>query len=247
MRNDQERARREKQERLKQQRHRKKQLERAIRSQAIHLDKLDGLQPSGIVSFDLELAGPFPDDIIEIGALRLDLMTNGIETFSRLCRPRTFINRTVQNMTGLLKEDLKHERPLFEVLPEFLAFVRPDDIVAGHAVGDNDLLSINLALLRINRKQHTEISFYPRYLDTVRLAQHFLPKNHKYNLEVLLEHFGWQNRKRHRALADAVGSYLLLEKLLELGRCRPDWLPQLETRKGGLELIHSCLQEAEHM
>ena len=41
-------------------------------------------------------------------------------------------------MTGLLKEDLKHERPLPEVLPEFLDFVKPDDIVVGHAIGDND-------------------------------------------------------------------------------------------------------------
>lgn len=239
MRTDKERAR---QERLKRQRRRKKQLERAIRAQAIHCDKLAKMHPTGVVSFDLELAGPFPDDIIEIGALRLDLATDTVECFQRLCCPRTFINRTVQDMTGLLKEDLKHERPLPEVLPEFLAFVKPDDIVVGHAIGDNDLLSINLALLRINRDKHTEISFYPRYLDTVRLAQQFLPRNRKYNLEVLLEYFGWQNRKKHRAFADAVGSYVLLQELLTLGACRPDWLPDLMARRGGQELVHTYLK-----
>ncbi|MDY4474466.1 3'-5' exonuclease [Mitsuokella sp.] len=239
MKNEKERAR---QERLKRQRRRKKQLERAIRAQAIHCDRLASLHPTGIVSFDLELAGPFPDDIIEIGALRLDLSTDTVECFQRLCRPRTFINRTVQDMTGLLKEDLRHEKTLPETLPGFLDFVRPDDIVVGHAIGDNDLLSINLALLRINRDQHTEICFYPRYLDTVRLAQQFLPKNHKYNLEVLLESFGWQNREKHRALADAVASYVLLQELLELGRCKPAWLPDLMTRRGGPELVHTYLK-----
>ena len=90
-------------------------------------------------------------------------------------------------------------------------------------------MSINLTLLRINRDKHTEISFYPRYLDTVRLAQQFLPRNRKYNLEVLLEYFGWQNRKKHRAFADAVGSYVLLQELLTLARagrtgCPTSWL-----------------------
>lgn len=243
MRNDKERAR---QERLKRQRHRKKQLERAIRAQAVHCDKLAKMHPTGIVSFDLELAGPFPDDIIEIGALRLDLETDTVECFQRLCRPRTFINRTVQDMTGILKDDLKHEKLLPEVLPEFLAFVKPDDIVVGHAIGDNDLLSINLALLRINRDNHTEIRFFPRYLDTVRLAQQFLPKNRKYNLAVLLESFGWQNRKKHRAFADAVGSYVLLEELLTLGHCKPDWLPDLMARQGGPDLVHTYLKRIKN-
>ncbi|WP_440330297.1 hypothetical protein, partial [Mitsuokella multacida] len=91
------------QENKRRQRRRKKQLERAIHAQSVSLDGLAELHPRGVVSFDLEMAGAFPDDIIEIGAIRLPLGSDKIEVFRRLIRPRTFINRTVRNMTGLTK------------------------------------------------------------------------------------------------------------------------------------------------
>lgn len=55
------------QENKRRQRRRKKQLERAIHAQSVSLDGLAELHPRGVVSFDLEMAGAFPDDIIEMG------------------------------------------------------------------------------------------------------------------------------------------------------------------------------------
>lgn len=118
-------------------------------------------------------------------------------------------------MTGLTKEDLRDKSTLDVILPEFLDFVDPEDLVVGHAIGDNDLLSINLALMRMNHQNGTNIRFCPRYLDTVRLAQQLLPKRKKYNLIALLESFGWHSKKKHRAFEDALASYVLLECLLE--------------------------------
>ena len=78
------------------------------------------------------MAGAFPDDIIEIGAIRMPIASDKIEVFRRLIRPRTFINRTVRNMTGLTKEDLRDKSPLDVILPEFLDVVDPEalDVVA---------------------------------------------------------------------------------------------------------------------
>ena len=224
---------------------RKKQLERAIHAQSVSLDGLAELHPRGVVSFDLEMAGAFPDDIIEIGAIRLPLGSDKIEVFRRLIRPRTFINRTVRNMTGLTKEDLRDKSTLDVILPEFLDFVDPEDLVVGHAIGDNDLLSINLALMRMNHQNGTNIRFCPRYLDTVRLAQQLLPKRKKYNLIALLESFGWHSKKKHRAFEDALASYVLLECLLEDSAEKPAWLPDLLTRQGGRELVLQYLDYKE--
>ena len=229
------------QENKRRQRRRKKQLERAIRAQSVSLETLRDLTPRAVVSFDLEMAGAFPDDIIEIGAIRLPLGHNTIEVFRRLIKPRTFINRTVRNMTGLTKEALRDKSTLDVILPEFLDFVDPEDLVVGHAIGDNDLLSINLALMRMNRKKGTNILFCPRYLDTVRLAQTLLPKRKKYNLIDLLASYGWHSRQKHRAFEDALSSYVLLECLLKGRREKPAWLPEILKRKGGEKLVTSYL------
>ena len=148
-------------------------------------------------------------------------------------------------MTGLTKEDLRDKSTLDVILPEFLDFVDPEDLVVGHAIGDNDLLSINLALMRMNHQNGTNIRFCPRYLDTVRLAQQLLPKRKKYNLIALLESFGWHSKKKHRAFEDALASYVLLECLLEDSAEKPDWLPDLLTRQGGRELVLQYLDYKE--
>lgn len=239
------------QENKRRQRRRKHQIERAIHAQSVNLEGLASLSPRAVVSFDLEMAGAFPDDIIEIGAIRMPISSDKIEVFRRLIRPRTFINRTVRNMTGLTKEALRDKSTLDVILPEFLDFVDPEDLVIGRAIGDNDLLSINLALLRINRKNGTDIRFCPRYLDTVRLAQMLLPKRKKYNLIALLASYGWHSKKKHRAFEDALSSYVLLECLLKDKPQKPAWLPDILTRQGGRELVHEYLdyelpEDAEH-
>ena len=100
------------QENKRRQRRRKKQLERAIHAQSVSLDGLAELHPRGVVSFDLEMAGAFPDDIIEIGAIRLPLGNDKIEVFRRLIRPRTYITRTGRNITGLPQEEHRAPAPL---------------------------------------------------------------------------------------------------------------------------------------
>lgn len=197
-------------------RRQKRRIERSIRAQAVSMENMTAIHGKPIVAFDLELAGTFPDDIIEIGAIRLQEGTDRVAVFHELIRPRTFINQTVRKMTGLDKEDFKGKESLPDILPAFLRFVGDDAVVLGHAVGDNDILSINLALARIARTTGQRRRFCPPYMDTVRLAKKLLPKDtKKFNLEILLQRFGWKARQKHRALDDAIGAYLLFQCLLD--------------------------------
>ncbi|MFC2637416.1 MAG: PolC-type DNA polymerase III [Mitsuokella sp.] len=199
-----------------QKRRQKRRMERSIRAQVVNVEHLTAIEGKAIVAFDLELSGTFPDDIIEIGAIRLQEGADSVSVFHELVHPRTFINRTVRKMTGLDKDDFKGKDRLPDILPAFLQFVGEDAVVLGHAVGDNDILSINLALARIAKKTGQRRKFCPPYVDTVRLAKSILSKDTtKFNLEALLLHFGWRAKQKHRALDDALGAYLLFECLLK--------------------------------
>ena len=222
---------------LAQSRRQKRRIERSIRAQAIPMEHISAIEGRAIVAFDLELAGTFPDDIIEIGAIRLQEGVEHIAVFHELIRPRTFVNRTVREMTGLDKEDFKGKESLPHILPAFLQFVGEESIVLGHAIGDNDLLSINLALARIARKTGRSRRFCPPYLDTVGFARSVLPKETvKFNLEALLQRFGWQAKQKHRAFDDAIGAYLLFESLLGEMQKVPSF-PSLFDRLDGKKLV----------
>ncbi len=221
-----------------QKKHRSRQLERVIRSRILHMKELSSMMPAPIVAFDLELAGSFADDIIEIGAIRVSPTEDHIRIFSSLIRPRTFVNRTVRKMTGITKEELRDKKTIAEVLPEFLSFVGDDSIMLGHAIGDNDLLSINLAMSRLRKCTHSQRRFYPRYIDTVRVAQKVLPKTvKKFNLQFLLEQFGWKANQSHRALDDAIASYLLFQMLLGYQGGKPAWIPNIMNMSEGEALL----------
>lgn len=165
-----------------------------------------------IVAFDLEGAGFSEDDIIEIGAVKINIKTGETEEFQEMMSPRTRLNKYVTQITGITKEELVGKRRLQEVLPEFLDFVG-DGIVLGHSIGNNDMVQINLAIHRfkLNSKGY---SFYPYFIDTERMSHRLLdkadPPVKKFSLEPLLTQYGVTLTENHRALADAYSSYQLL-------------------------------------
>lgn len=201
--------------------HEKKKLERAIRRKALWL----AIKPHEIfaetvetvfvdrpvfVSFDLERAGFAEDDIIEIGAVRVDIRAGTFQKFHALVQPRTRLNHYVEKLTGITRAELNGQKTLPEVLPDFLRFVG-DDPVLGHAIGDNDIVQINLALRRY--KLPGWHNFLPSFIDTEhvahRLMDHLIPPVKKFGLAFLLARYGWELPATHRAVEDAVASYIL--------------------------------------
>ena len=204
----------------------KKKMERAIRRKALWL----AVKPREIfadtakavtenmpvfVSFDLERAGFAEDDIIEIGAVRVDVRAGTFQKFHALVQPRTRLNRYVEKLTGITSEELNGQRTLPEVLPDFLRFVGNAPVL-GHAIGDNDIIQINLALRRYRLPGWR--NFLPRFVDTEhvahRLMDHLTPPVKKFGLAFLLARYGLELPDAHRAVEDAIASYLLFFLLL---------------------------------
>ncbi|MGP1585165.1 MAG: 3'-5' exonuclease [Schwartzia sp. (in: firmicutes)] len=167
------------------------------------------------VSFDLERAGFVEDDIIEIGAVRVDVRDGTFQKFHALVRPRSRLNQHVEKLTGITQAELNGQKTLPEVLPDFLRFVG-DAPVLGHAIGDNDIIQINLALRRYRLPGWHK--FFPRFVDTEhvahRLMDHLTPPIKKFGLTFLLARYGLALSAAHRALEDAIASYLLFFLLM---------------------------------
>jgi DNA polymerase III subunit epsilon len=192
---------------------RKRQIRNWRHKVQIDVDKREIKTPvrCGLVVFDLEMAGYAVDDITEICAVRVDAEGHPLAEYQQLVKPRTRLNKRVIEMTGITKEMLQDKPPLEEVLDDFFRFVGTD-VVLGHDIGYNDIMSINLACRRLGRKL-----FKPRFLDTSRLAKRLLTEEEtggRYGLDSLLGHYGLHADTEHRAMADCYSALVLYRQIL---------------------------------
>ncbi len=172
-----------------------------------------------IVAFDMEFTGHVDDDIMEIGAVKVNLDTRDVHFYQQMVRPRNKVTTIVRNLTGITNSELRDKPRLNEILPDFFAFVGKNPLVVGHGIGENDLVSLNLALDRYRGLTRLPNYFLPQYIDTVHWAMQILPKETpKYNLHALSEQFHCAPLVDHRALDDAITSLLLLRQLLAFGK-----------------------------
>ncbi|MBQ9364189.1 MAG: 3'-5' exonuclease [Schwartzia sp.] len=173
-----------------------------------------------VVAFDLECAGFVEDDIIEIGAMKINLRDGSTKEFHELVHPRTHLNKHVVKMTGITEDDLKDCDDIAAVLPRFIAFVGKCPVL-GHSIGDNDIVRINLALRRAGIAGMR--GFFPRYIDTERIAHRMFdgkrPEIKNFGLTSLLEQYDIKLEDTHRAIDDALAAFMLYKKLTEELMC----------------------------
>ena len=77
--------------------------------------------------------GGIKNEIIEIGAVKVDALGTPIDTFSRIVKPTIsgHVSNSVRHMTGISDDDLVTARPIDEVLAEFSRWIgeKPTRIV----------------------------------------------------------------------------------------------------------------------
>lgn len=169
-------------------------------------------QHCNIVIFDLEGAGYLEEDITEIAAIRVSHTGELLDTYQQLIRPITKLNKRVVAMTGITEEMLEDKPRLPEVLEDFFAFVG-NDIVLGHDIGYNDIMSLNMACRRFHRTP----LFLPRFLDTERIAKRLLPTETggKFGLDALMKYYSLHTDVEHRALDDCYSTLAVYQCLLK--------------------------------
>ncbi len=85
---------------------------------------------TSLQNFDGERSRP-PFEIIQIGAIKLDLEFNTIGTFNRYIRPTFYnkINPFITELTGITTEQLLIEEPFSEIYKEYIEFIDGTDSV----------------------------------------------------------------------------------------------------------------------
>jgi DNA polymerase III subunit epsilon len=148
-----------------------------------------------LVALDLEATNgdPVREDIIEIGAVRLD--QTGVHEFQSFVPSNRPINPFVQRMTGINASMLEGAPPIEETLFRLESFLEGATLVVHNAGFDAALLAREFA--KLGRKLPNPI------VDTVNLAQAALPGRRKRGLDTLSRLYNIPHAARHRALDDA--------------------------------------------
>lgn len=178
------------------------------------------------VVLDLEMTGlsAKTDQVIEIGAVKIK-ENQVVETMSCLVNPKCRIPGRVSELTGITDEMVQTGEDKDVAISKLL------DFIDGHIlVGQN--ITFDYSFLKqwaVNHKRPLEASA----CDTLKIARAFLPAEQKKTLEGLCAYFGIERETSHRALADALDTWKVFEKLKAIA---------LEKENGATYLAPRALQ-----
>lgn len=120
----------------------------------------------------MKSAEKFINEIIEIGAVKLDENLNTVSTFSELIKPVVSkkLRSRIKNLTHITNEDVRHGRPFKDVITDFKNWVGEDALIM--TWGDTDIRT-----LQTNFKYFLDtknIDFITKYADLQRYCQCFI-------------------------------------------------------------------------
>lgn len=120
----------------------------------------------------MKSAEKFINEIIEIGAVKLDENLNTVSTFSELIKPVVSkkLRSRIKNLTHITNEDVRHGLPFSQVIKEFADWVGEDALIM--TWGDTDIrtLQTNFKYF-LNTKT---IEFITKYADLQKFCQCFI-------------------------------------------------------------------------
>lgn len=137
-------------------------------------------------------------EIIEIGAVRIDLETKQvIGKFSELVYPtNSKIGPKIQELTGITPSMVENHRTIEDVLPDLFAFVGSDLIICHNAAFDW-VRFIGPLMKKVGLFVNNNV------VCTMMIHKLLNPDQKKHNLAVCCEEYGFAIKGHHRAFIDA--------------------------------------------
>jgi DNA polymerase III epsilon subunit family exonuclease len=162
--------------------------------------------PDSFVVFDLETTGLDPDfnEIIEVGAIRVNRNSETHESFRAFVCPVDQIPKRITELTGITQEMVELEgKPLPETLSEFLQFIGDLPLVTFAA--DFDMAFLRNAL----RQSHPQLQINNPVSCVLKMARRAWPELNSYRLIDLARDGGLPTEDAHRALGDCERALLV--------------------------------------
>ena len=176
------------------------------KSKGINLNKF----VDDYVLVDIETTGfsPVKDDIIEIGAIRVE-NNQIIQKYNQLIKINKNLEPFTTRLTGITDEMLQTGKKISYVLKEFISFTGKD-IIIGHNV------TFDLGFLSYNCKKYLNYNLNNDYVDTLCMARRLIPNSINYKLGTLAEFFNVSYKGAHRGLKDVEITYEVYNNLRKI-------------------------------
>jgi len=174
--------------------------------------------PRQFVVLDLETTGlsPRTNEIIEIGAIRVDLDSDVHLTFQTLVRPQKRVPHRISQMTGISQEMVEHDgRHISDALGEFLDFIQELPLVTFNA--NFDMAFLHAAAAASGR------TITNPYTCALKLARRAWPGLASYRLVDLARLGGLSNDGTHRALGDCQRAMIVFTAAASEVRGKVKW------------------------
>jgi CRISPR-associated protein Cas2 len=168
-------------------------------------------KPEAYVAVDVETTSLKPEtgSIIEIAAVKSE---GGVirDEFCRLIKTEMPLDIAITELTGITDKMLAEEGvPLKTALVEFIEFIGENNLVFHNALFDMAFLRKACQICGLSQMKN-------RTADTLTVAKKKLRKLPNFRLETIAEHFGIEEKQRHRALSDCRMTAQVYEKLKEI-------------------------------
>jgi len=159
---------------------------------------------------DIETTGgqAHRDKITEI-AIVLHDGAKVVDTYETLLNPECYIPYGITELTGITQEMVRHAPKFYEVARDIVKLTEGAVFVAHNVRFDYNFIREEFARLGF--------SYSRKQLCTVRLSRQAFPGLRSYSLGNLISHFNIQVDQRHRAMADAMATTVLFERILSQG------------------------------
>jgi DNA polymerase III epsilon subunit family exonuclease len=142
--------------------------------------------------------------LLELGAIRV-VQGEVQGEFQSLVRPEVPIDPEATSYHGISADDVAGAPPAAEVLARFSEWLGGDWMVAHDAPADARVLGFEFARAQLAPPAAPLI-------DSLRLARRLIPEAENHRLETLCNLLGLEEGVRHRALADAVWCWKVVEE-----------------------------------
>ncbi len=166
-------------------------------------------------SLDIETSDfdPANGEVLEVGMVFFEIENRKIrilKEWQSMFKPARPVPARILALTNISIEDLEEAPTFSEMRDEIQESVR-DAIIVGHNINFD-----------IKFLEGFGIKFSGQSIDSLDLAQIFLPTNTSYNLEALMSNLEVDHKDAHRALADARATMVVVEKLLGIYIALPE-------------------------
>ncbi len=159
------------------------------------------------VCIDLETTGLHlrQNRIIEIGAVKV-VEGRIVDRYTTFVNPARKLEERIVELTGIRDQDLEDAPEMDQVFPQIMKFLEDLPLLGHRVMFDYSFLK--------KEAENRRVPFEKEGIDTLKIAQKYLPALEHRSLDYLCEYYGIPHQA-HRALADAEATSILYHKLAE--------------------------------